>query len=37
MAALFAWILFGEAIGPAQFAGGVIVLAGIWIARRGST
>jgi len=37
MAAFFAWILFGEAIGPAQFAGGVIVLAGIWIARRGST
>ena len=37
MAAAFAWILFGEAIGPAQFAGGVIVLAGIWIARRGST
>jgi drug/metabolite transporter (DMT)-like permease len=37
MAAVFAWILFGEAIGPAQFAGGVIVLAGIWIARRGST
>ncbi len=37
MAALFAWILFGEAIGAAQFAGGAIVLAGIWIARRGST
>jgi drug/metabolite transporter (DMT)-like permease len=36
MAALFAWILFGEAIGAAQFAGGIIVLAGIWIARRGS-
>ena len=37
MAAVFAWLLFGEAIGPAQFAGGAIVLAGIWIARRGST
>ena len=36
MAALFAWLLFGEAIGAAQFAGGVIVLAGIWIARKGS-
>lgn len=31
----FAWILFGEAMGPAQFAGAVIVLAGIWLARRG--
>ncbi|MGZ5040775.1 MAG: DMT family transporter [Usitatibacter sp.] len=36
MAALFAWILFGEAIGAAQYLGGAIVLAGIWIARRGS-
>jgi drug/metabolite transporter (DMT)-like permease len=36
MAALFAWALFGEAIGPAQLAGGVIVLAGIWLARKGS-
>ena len=36
MAALFAWILFGEAIGPAQFVGGAIVLAGIWLARKGS-
>jgi drug/metabolite transporter (DMT)-like permease len=36
MAALFAWALFGEAIGLAQFAGAVIVLAGIWISRKGS-
>ena len=36
MAALFAWILFGEAIGAVQFVGGAVVLAGIWIARRGS-
>ena len=36
MAALFAWTLFGEAIGTAQFAGGAIVLAGIWIARKSS-
>ena len=36
MAALFAWILFGEAIGPVQFAGAAIVLAGIWIARKAS-
>ena len=36
MAALFAWIIFGEAIGPLQFVGGAIVLAGIWISRKGS-
>jgi drug/metabolite transporter (DMT)-like permease len=36
MAALFAWLLFGEAVGPLQFAGGAIVLAGIWLARKGS-
>jgi drug/metabolite transporter (DMT)-like permease len=36
MAALFAWALFGEAIGIFQFAGGAIVLAGIWLARKGS-
>lgn len=36
MAALFAWVLFGEAIGAAQFVGGAIVLAGIWLARKGS-
>lgn len=37
MAALFAWLIFGEAIGPAQYAGGAIVLAGIWLARKGSS
>jgi len=36
VAALAAWALFGEAIGPAQLIGGVIVLAGIWLAKRGS-
>jgi drug/metabolite transporter (DMT)-like permease len=36
MAALFAWALFGEAIGPVQFSGAAIVLAGIWISRKGS-
>jgi drug/metabolite transporter (DMT)-like permease len=36
MATLFAWWLFGEAVGPAQFIGGVIVLGGIWIAKRAS-
>ncbi|HZZ94401.1 MAG TPA: DMT family transporter [Usitatibacter sp.] len=36
MAALFAWILFGEAVDASQWIGGAIVLAGIWLARRGS-
>jgi drug/metabolite transporter (DMT)-like permease len=35
-AAIFAWALFGEAIGALQFAGGAIVLTGIWLARKGS-
>jgi drug/metabolite transporter (DMT)-like permease len=36
MAAFFAWVLFGEAIGPVQFTGAAIVLTGIWIARKAS-
>jgi drug/metabolite transporter (DMT)-like permease len=36
MAALFAWWLFNEPVGPVQFAGGAIVLAGIWLAKRAS-
>jgi drug/metabolite transporter (DMT)-like permease len=36
MAALFAWFLFGEAIGPVQFTGAALVLAGIYLSRRGS-
>jgi drug/metabolite transporter (DMT)-like permease len=36
MATLFAWWLFNEAVGPIQFVGGAIVLAGIWLARKGS-
>ena len=36
VAALAAWAIFGEAIGAAHFAGGAIVLTGIWVARRGS-
>ncbi len=36
MAAIFAWWLFGEAIGVLQFVGGAIVLAGIWLSKRGS-
>ena len=37
MAALFAWWIFSEAIGPVQFIGGAIVLAGIWLARKASS
>jgi drug/metabolite transporter (DMT)-like permease len=36
MAALFAWLLLAEALVPLQMLGGVIVLAGIYLARRGS-
>ena len=36
MATLFAWILFHEQVGAAQLVGGAVVLAGIWIARRGT-
>jgi len=35
-AALFAWVLLGEPLGPLQLAGGAVVLAGIALARRGS-
>ncbi|MFZ1909677.1 MAG: DMT family transporter [Burkholderiales bacterium] len=36
MAAVFAWVLLGEALAPAQIAGGIIVLIGIYLSRRGS-
>lgn len=36
VAALVAWQLFGEAVGPMQFLGGAVVLAGIWLAKKGS-
>jgi drug/metabolite transporter (DMT)-like permease len=36
VASFVAWQLFGEAIGPAQFIGGAVVLGGIWLAKRGS-
>lgn len=35
VAALLAWLLLGEAVGPLQALGGAIVLAGILVARRG--
>jgi drug/metabolite transporter (DMT)-like permease len=36
MAALFAWLLLSEALVPLQIAGGMVVLFGIYLARRGS-
>lgn len=36
LAAIYAWALLGEAVGPAQMLGGLVVLAGIYLARRGS-
>ena len=37
MAALFAWWLLAEPLAPLQIAGGLIVLVGIYLARRGSS
>lgn len=37
MAALFAWILLGEPLVALQVAGGAVVLAGIYLARRASS
>ncbi|HYC37389.1 MAG TPA: DMT family transporter [Usitatibacter sp.] len=36
VAALAAWIIFAEPVGPLQFLGGAIVLAGIWLSKKGS-
>jgi drug/metabolite transporter (DMT)-like permease len=36
VAAVLAWVLFAEALGPWQAAGAVVILAGIALARRGS-
>ena len=37
MAAVFAWALLGEALSTAQIAGGIVVLLGIYLSRRGSS
>lgn len=37
VAAAFAWVLLSEPLVPLQIAGGVVVLVGIYLARRGST
>jgi drug/metabolite transporter (DMT)-like permease len=36
-AAAFAWLLFGEALATLQWLGAAAVLAGIWLARRGTS
>jgi len=36
-AAVFAWVLLAEALGPVQLAGGTIVIAGVLVARRAAT
>lgn len=36
MAAIFAWALLGEPLATLQMVGGIVVLAGIYLARRGS-
>lgn len=36
LAALFAWVLFAEALGPVQMAGIAVVLGGVLIARQGA-
>lgn len=36
MAALWAWLFLAEPLGPVQALGAVVILTGIWIARRGS-
>ena len=36
LSTLLAWIILSEAIGPEQALGGIIILVGIMVARRGS-
>ncbi|MCC6657134.1 MAG: DMT family transporter, partial [Rhodocyclaceae bacterium] len=36
LATIYAWALLGEAVGPVQMAGGLVVLVGIYLAKRGS-
>jgi drug/metabolite transporter (DMT)-like permease len=36
MATLYAWAILSERAGAAQLAGGAVILAGIWLARKGS-
>jgi len=34
LTAVFAWVIFGERMSPADIAGGVLILAGVWIVGR---
>lgn len=34
VAAVLAWVIFDEALGPAHLAGGVMILTGIWVSQR---
>lgn len=36
LTAVYAWALLGESVGPVQMLGGLVVLAGIYLARRAS-
>ncbi|MEM6902677.1 MAG: DMT family transporter [Pseudomonadota bacterium] len=36
IAAILAWIIFGEALGPLHIIGGLVVMSGIYLARRAS-
>jgi drug/metabolite transporter (DMT)-like permease len=36
VAALAAWLLFTERLSPLQIGGGVVLVVGLWLARRGS-
>jgi drug/metabolite transporter (DMT)-like permease len=36
LAAIYAWALLGEAVGAVQMLGGLVVLASIYLAKRGS-
>jgi drug/metabolite transporter (DMT)-like permease len=36
LAAIYAWVLLGEGMSPLQIAGGLVVLLGIYLAKRGS-
>ena len=34
LTAIFAWMIFGERMGPMEIAGGLLILAGVWIVGR---
>lgn len=37
VSAVAAWLLFGESLRPVQIAGGLVLMVGIWLARRSQT